>query len=106
MGHWCEGVGSKCDYLGCLDRRVPYPSRACFALMKRCHLPACGGQRGHIEKAHMKLSHLGEDEQVRVLRKAFWEKENWLTEEEKEKVKRYQDEMDRVMKRPRIEGPK
>ena len=85
---------------------MPHPSRACFALMKQHRLPACGSQMGYIEKAHMKLSHLGEAEQVRKLREAFWEKEKWLMEVEKEKVKRYEDEMDRATKRQRIEGPK
>lgn len=79
-------------------------------IMKRCRLQVCSGRRGHIEKAHNKLLHLGEVEQAEVLRKAFWEKEDWLTELEKDQVKAYEDEMDRlaerVTKRLRIEGPK
>ena len=69
MGHWCKGVATKSDNLNCLDGRRAHSFRACFALMKRCQHPVCGGQRGHIEKAHKRLLRHGEAEQENILRK-------------------------------------
>ena len=108
-GYWCQGAASKCDYLGCMDRRRKHASRACFALMKRCCHAACSNQRGHIEKAHKNLWCLGEEDHAYELRKAFEEKEDWLTVWEKEKIKAYEKEMDnlmRVTKKMRLEDPK
>ena len=85
----------QCQYLGCVDRDRPHKTVCCFILMKRCRLPACQSQQGHIRKSHENLSHLSLEGQRVELRRAFQEMEGGLTGREKEVIEKYEVEREK-----------
>ena len=107
-GFYCREWTLKCTYPGCWDRRKPHPPRACFGMMKRCRLPACNNQRGHIQAAHSRLGHLSEADQVKRLKTAYDELKVHHTIWEKERIEEYEKELNdltNATKRIRLDEP-
>ena len=67
-----------------------HPTMTCFMLMKRCRLPACKDQRGHIRASHKNFPHMSLEGQRKKLKMAFEEVEGRLTGKEKEVIRRYE----------------
>ena len=89
----------RCTYPPCIDK-FGHNTKVCHELMKRCRLPVCEGQRGHRAKSHFQPDDVipfGKDRRAAMeLRRMYEDYKDYLTDEEKRIVVRYESRQTRM----------